>query len=166
MNELLVKITKDLLEPANLNIVNYVPEQESQEYGACRFEINGLKIISRNAKITPKKMGQFVTIWKRSVDGITQPFDTIDDFDLLIINVQNKEQLGQFVFSKSILSDKGIISTTSKEGKRGFRLYPPWDKPTSKQAIKTQDWQVEYFLLPSSKSNAIKTIYETELKKA
>jgi maltose-binding protein MalE len=29
-----------------------------------------------------------------------------------------------------------IISTQFKEGKRGMRVYPPWDLPSSKQAQK------------------------------
>ncbi|MFQ6421766.1 MULTISPECIES: MepB family protein [unclassified Bacillus (in: firmicutes)] len=31
-------------------------------------------------------------------------------------------------------------------GKRAIRVYPPWDKTTSRQAQKTQAWQLEYFL--------------------
>lgn len=27
-----------------------------------------------------------------------------------------------------------------------IRVYPSWDKPTSNQAIKTQKWQLEYFI--------------------
>lgn len=27
-----------------------------------------------------------------------------------------------------------------------IRVYPSWDKPVSKQAIKTQSWQLEYFI--------------------
>ena len=27
-----------------------------------------------------------------------------------------------------------------------MRVYPPWDKPESKQAEKTQKWQTEYFV--------------------
>jgi hypothetical protein len=33
-----------------------------------------------------------------------------------------------------------------KAGKRGFRVYPIWDKPDNKQAEKTQKWQVKHFL--------------------
>jgi hypothetical protein len=44
------------------------------------------------------------------------------------------------------LADKGIISFNGKEGKRGIRVYPPWDVTTSKQAQQTQSWQIKYFL--------------------
>lgn len=145
MNQILTQIQSKFYHPNRLTITSHVTEPESQEYGACRFEISGRKIISRNSKITPKKVGQFVTVWKRSTEGITQPLDDADDFDLLVINVQDSELLGQFVFPKSILAQKGILTTGEKEGKRGFRVYPSWDKPTSTQAIKTQKWQLQFF---------------------
>jgi hypothetical protein len=39
-------------------------ENESQEYAACSFRLNDLKIIFRVSKITPAKTGQFVTMKK------------------------------------------------------------------------------------------------------
>jgi hypothetical protein len=42
--------------------------------------------------------------------------------------------------------EKGIISSNGKEGKRGIRVYPPWDIATNRQAIKTQNWQTNYFM--------------------
>jgi hypothetical protein len=42
--------------------------------------------------------------------------------------------------------DKGIVSYKKNEGKRGFRVYPPWSLPTNKTAQSTQKWQLEYFL--------------------
>lgn len=53
--------------------------------------------------------------------------------------------MGQFVFPKSVLIKKGIISTNQREGKRAFRVYPSWDIQKSKQAERTQKWQLEYF---------------------
>jgi hypothetical protein len=44
------------------------------------------------------------------------------------------------------LADYGIITRNGKEGKRGIRVYPPWDITTNKQVIKTQSWQTKYFL--------------------
>ncbi|MFT5754883.1 MAG: hypothetical protein ACI924_002130 [Flavobacterium sp.] len=41
--------------------------------------------------------------------------------------------------------EKGIVSTSKKEGKRGFSVYPIWDKTASHQAVKTQKWQLNYF---------------------
>ncbi len=121
-------------------------EEESAEYGAFTFRINGLPVIYREAKITPTKAGQFVTIWKRKDKGPIAPFDVHDDFDFIIISAKHNHHLGQFIFSKAVLLAKGIISGHEKEGKRGIRVYPPWDEVNSSQAIKTQRWQLEYFL--------------------
>ncbi|HLO52782.1 MAG TPA: MepB family protein [Saprospiraceae bacterium] len=119
---------------------------ESKEYGACTFELNGKKIEQRISKITPTKTGQFVTIWKRNKEGITEPFDISDDFDFIIITSKSGDNFGQFIFPKSVLADKGIITRNGKIGKRGIRVYPPWDFATNKQALKTQSWQTKYFL--------------------
>lgn len=121
-------------------------ENESKEYGACAFRLNGLKIHFRISKITPAKTGQFVTIWKRNKDGVTQPFSLTDEIDFVIISSQNEYDFGQFIFPKSLLLSKGIITGNGKEGKRGIRVYPPWDKVSNKQAEKTQLWQTKYFL--------------------
>jgi len=128
------------------------PEPEGADYGAGIFEINALPVIWRVAKITPAKTGQFVTLWKRGEGGITQPFDLTDDFAFYIINARNDEHFGQFIFPKYILVEKGILSSGNKNGKRGIRVYPPWDQATNKQAQKTQQWQLDYFLeIPKDK---------------
>ncbi len=61
------------------------------------------------------------------------------------MNVRTEKKFGQFVFPKSILIKKGIISTTKKEGKRAFRVYPNWGIIKEKQAEQTQKWQLNYF---------------------
>jgi len=126
------------------------PEKESQAYDACRFEINQLKVVYRSAKITPTKIGQFVTLWKRISNGPIQPYDCEDLIDIVIINAQAGHNLGQFVFPKSVLLEKGIFSTGTKEGKRGFRVYPPWDRATSPQAIEHRPGSCHIFFLTAS----------------
>jgi hypothetical protein len=121
-------------------------EAESIEYGACTFRLNGSYIKHRVSKITLTKIGQFVTIWKRNASGVTEPFDASDEIDFVIITSRRDNHIGQFVFPKTVLIDKGIMSIGNKSGKRGIRVYPPWDKTTSKQAQKTQTWQIKYFL--------------------
>jgi hypothetical protein len=123
-----------------------IKEDESQEYGACTFRLNGMKIKFRTSKITPTRTGQFVTIWKRNQQGITQPFDLTDEIDFVIISSQNGDNFGQFIFPKSVLLDKGIMTGNDKQGKRGIRVYPPWDTATNKQAEKSQSWQTKFFL--------------------
>ena len=100
----------------------------------------------RKAKITPKKVGQFVTLWKRNADKQTEPFDENDLVDYYIIATEDDSKLGFYIFSKSVLIEKNILSTQNKEGKRGFRVYPDWVKPENKQAEKTQNWQQNYFI--------------------
>jgi hypothetical protein len=126
---------------------NLVWNSESTNYGACSFELNNYKIQYRVANITPTKIGQFVAIWKRNNNGITAPFDVADSLDFMIISVRDSGSFGQFIFPKSVLVSKGIISKNEKGGKRGIRVYAPWDITTeNKQAIKTQDWQANYFV--------------------
>ena len=135
----------DIYKKCDLVVSNFKWEMESKEYEACRFNLDNLKIISRNAKITPKKVGQFVTFWKREINQPIAPFDENDDLDFFVVNLQDDKQKGQFVFPKSFLVKNGIISTAKKEGKRAFRIYPPWDVTKSKQAAQSQKWQLEFF---------------------
>ncbi|ESU20045.1 protein of unknown function UCP032285 [Flavobacterium cauense R2A-7] len=121
--------------------------KESAEYDACRFQLNGLKIVFRSAKTTPTKIGQFVTLWKRKQAGPIQPYEVSDDFDLVVINAKTDTHFGQFVFPKAVLAQRGIITSEGKEGKRGFRVYPPWDTTINKQAQTSQKWQLDYFLI-------------------
>jgi hypothetical protein len=135
-----------LLKKLNLAVYNIKSEKESKEYSACTFEINGAKVLYREAKITPTKIGQFVTIWKRNNEGVTEPFNVNDDIDLVIISCRFNMHLGQFVFPKAILGEKKIFTKNNIDGKRGIRVYPPWDISINKQAKQTQAWQLEYFL--------------------
>ncbi|ETZ23703.1 MepB family protein [Pedobacter sp. V48] len=120
--------------------------RENADYGARNFKLPGKTIEFRVSKITPKKVGQFVAIWRRNEQGVTQPFEETDEIDFMVIGSRTVHNFGLFVFPKSILIDQGIISSNKEAGKRGIRVYPPWDKPTNKQAQKTQSWQIKYFI--------------------
>lgn len=137
---------KLLYNEFGFQLQNLVWNSENTNYGACSFELNNKIIQYRVANITPTKIGQFVAIWKRNNEGITAPFDVSDSLDFLIISVRDSENFGQFIFPKSVLVSKGIISQNTKGGKRGIRVYAPWDKPENKQGIKTQAWQINYFV--------------------
>ena len=128
-----------------IEIKNYQREKEGTNYNAALFDLGLTKAIFREAKITPKKIGLFVTLWKRNKNGVTTPFHEKDNIDIIIIEVKKLGRIGHFIFSKSILVEKAIISTTTTEGKRGFRIYPPWEIPSNKQATKSQLWQSRYF---------------------
>jgi len=118
---------------------------ESREYDAYFFSSGKQMVEYRSAKITPTKTGQFVTLWKRSEKGPIQPFDSTDSIDLFIIAVRKEDYFGVFLFPRVVLVEKRIL-TGIKEGKRAMRVYPPWDNAANKQAQKTQQWQLEYFL--------------------
>ncbi|MFC5144828.1 MepB family protein [Streptomyces aureoversilis] len=133
-----------------------VPEAESAEYGACGFILDGLSVRFRVAKTTPTKVGQFVTVWKRSAGGPIQPFDAEDPVDLFVISTREGDRFGQFVFPRDVLHERGILSTNGSGGKRAFRVYAPWVTTTNRQARSTQVWQTEHFLqLPDSEGKPV-----------
>lgn len=131
---------------ASISITCIESEPESAEYGAFKLRFNSMQARFRIAKITPTKPGLFVSIWQRGIMGLTEPFQISDTPDLIIISTRKGSLIGQFVFPKDVLLEKGIISGNGKEGKRGIRVYPPWEKDLNKQATKTQEWQLKYFL--------------------
>lgn len=145
MNNTLNQIKTEVYDKCSLEISDFKTESESIKYDACQFDLNTMKIICRSSKITPKKDGQFVTFWKRNEKGITEPYNETGQLDFYVINVKTENNFGQFVFPKSVLINKGVLSTVSKDGKRGFRIYPKWDKAQNVQSEKTQKWQLNYF---------------------
>lgn len=164
MDDHLSQIKTDVYDACTLKISDFKLELESKEYDACRFTLNGRFVVCRNAKITPKKVGQFVTFWKRNGNGPIAPFDATDPIDFYVVNVRSEDNFGQFVFPKSVLIKKGIISTDKREGKRAFRVYPIWDIAKNKQAVRTQKWQLDYFYEVSSSTDLEKAskLYEME----
>lgn len=162
----LIAAQKQVYEPIGFVIEHFLIEKESQQYGASEFKMNHQTVKFRAAKITPTKMGQFVTLWKREEKGPIQPFDVNDPFDLVIISVRNPKHFGQFVFPKLLLYTQGILSKNGEGGKRAMRVYPPWDRATNQQAIQTQKWQEPYFFpilaeKPLNKS-LVQTLFSSE----
>ncbi len=127
-------------------LINITQDQECEEYSGFNFQINQLNLKFRKAKITPKKVGQFVTMWRRNFEKQTEPFNETDNFDFYIIVVEQEERFGFFIFPKNVLIERQILTSNQKEGKRGFRVYPNWTKTENKQAEKTQNWQINYFI--------------------
>ena len=61
--------------------------------------MNGLTYLFRQAKDTPKKIGQFVTLWKRPTpDSEIAPFDQDNGIDRVIIFADEQAHFGVFVF--------------------------------------------------------------------
>lgn len=140
-------------------ITNLTPEKECEEYLGYNFTLNTLSFKFRKAKTTPKKVGQFVTLWKRNSEKQTEPFNETDTFDFFIFVAEQDEKLGFFIFPKALLIEQHILTTKLKEGKRGFRLYPTWAITANKQAKKTQTWQTNYFIdLTTPEQNSIEKL--------
>ncbi len=167
MNNELKAIKKEIYDKCSFQVTRLENEPEGKEYGACHYRLDEMTVFSRNGKITPKKVGQFVSFWKRNGNGIIEPFEETDRIDFFLVNVKDENQFGHFVFPLSVLIKKGILSTASKEGKRAFRVYPPWCSVSSKQAERTQNWQLEYFLEVNNSTdiNRAKELYVHTLLK-
>ncbi|MFE1171541.1 MepB family protein [Streptomyces sp. NPDC058773] len=133
-------------DPCGFTCSRPVPETESAEYAAHEFTLDGFSVRYRVAKTTPTKVGQFVTVWKRSPGGPIQPFDSGDPVDLFVISSRVGQHFGHFVFPREVLCERGIVSRNGSGGKRAFRIYPPWVETTNRQARTAQTWQVDYFL--------------------
>lgn len=160
-----LKTAKELVyDPCGYELKNLTIHSEGRAYSACSYELAGKIIEYRASKITPLKTGQFVTIWKRNKEGITRPLDSSDKMDFIIISSVKDDDFGLFIFPKSVLLSKGIISQNGEGGKRGIRVYPPWDMVSNKQAENTQSWQKKYFVWINDNDQNYLNITKTLLK--
>ncbi len=140
-------VNKKIYEPNNLTVKSVQEKKQNAKYGAGRFQLNSKTVRFRVANITPTKVGQFVAFWEKDENNKNQPFIYEEAPDLLVITTfKNENEFGQFIFPKEILLEKDILRSTSTKGKMALRVYSSWDKPTSKQAMKTQKWQLPYFV--------------------
>lgn len=161
MKEEFKHVNNILFEALNLEISNVCFEEETGDYCGYNFQLGTLNIKYRKAKITLKKIGQFVALWKRDTAGNTEPYSLDDDFDFYFIETEYKHNQGCFVFPKTTLAEKQILSVKEKEGKRGFRVYTIWDIPENKQAINTKNWQILYFIdLIKDKKKSVNKLQE------
>lgn len=158
MTKELELIQDTIFNTLELQITDLNKDSECEEYSGYNFKLNQFNIKFRKAKITPNKIGQFVTLWKRNPETKeTEPFASTDNFHFYIVAAENQNNQGFFFFSKNTLVQHHILTTSSKDGKRGFRVYPDWDIPENKQAEKTKNWQEKSFI-NFSKDNYIEKI--------
>ncbi|MEB5477539.1 MepB family protein [Acinetobacter pollinis] len=137
---------EQFLKPLGKIITNIEREEESAEYGAIRFEMDGMICLYRQAKHTPKKIGQFVTLWKRPTPSSEiAPFDREDGIDRVIIFADEHPRFGVFILLPQKLVKKDIFSKQSEGGKRAFRVYAPWTVPLAVQAKRSKVWQCAHF---------------------
>lgn len=146
MTEELKHIQDSIFHTLELPIADLTEDEECKEYDGYNFQIGTFKIKFRKAKVTPKKIGQFVTLWKRNAEKQTEPFHINDDLDFYMIATRNNERFGFFFFPKHVLGRHQILTDSRKIGKRGFRVYPDWDIPINKQAQAAKAWQTAYFI--------------------
>lgn len=92
--------------PCGFVCSNLKPEEQNAEYGAYIFKLNDLSIRFRTAKITPTKIGQFVTLWERVGKKPIQPYDVSDPIDYFVICVRQNDHFGHFVFPKTFYLKK------------------------------------------------------------
>ncbi len=134
-----------LCATGNVSIAQVKIEDEGVEYSASTLRVANKKTLFRQGRQTPKKKGFFVVLWKRAFVGIV-PYDFADGIEQVVIAVQNGHNRGYFIFPQDVLVKHGIFSQEDCGGKRGFRLYTPWDEKLNVTAQKTRKWQAHYFI--------------------
>lgn len=152
----MIKELKQLETILSQPITNLTEDQENASYFGFNFQLGKKNIKFRKSRITPKKTGQFVTFWKRDAKGKSIPFTENDSMDCYFIATALEQHSGLFVFPKQTLIDRQILTTAYGEGKRGFRVYPPWSLTENKQATQSKSWQQQYFIDLSAPYPAIK----------
>ncbi len=140
-------VNKMIYERNDLIVKSIQEEKQNSKYGAGTFRLSSRTVRFRVANITPNKVGQFVSFWEKDENNKNQPFTYDESPDLLVITTfKGDSEIGQFIFPKEILFKHNILWSSSTKGKMAIRVYSSWDKPTSEQAMKTQKWQLPYFV--------------------
>ncbi len=134
------------------------PVAENAKYEALTFSLNEKLCLYRKANVTPDRPGAFLSIWQRpalEANNGNKPIPLAsDELDYLFILVEDKSGRGLFIFPVQLLIKKGIVSSSAKRGKTGFRVFPPWSQDRgalgtqvfSVSGKKTQAWQLPYFI--------------------
>lgn len=152
-SNIIKKMDNMIYKPNNLLITDIKEEKQNSEYAGGIFRLNNKTIRFRLSKITPNKIGQFVSFWEKNENMKNQAFSYEAAPDLLVITCIDDNKLGQFIFPKEALLNEKILKTQKQKGKMAMRVYPIWDKPVSNQAKKSQIWQLHYFIDLSDTEN-------------
>lgn len=128
-----------------IDTYSIIPFTEKNDYSACTLYLDQTIVLYRQAKMTPKKEGLFVAIWKRNENDDTAPYSIDDSFDYLLIAVDTGIEKGYFLFPKEVLVELNLISSAIKEGKRGTRIYPQQTVGMNRQALVTYSKQIRYY---------------------
>ena len=128
------------------HMINLQEENQNKEYEGLTFNIAQHTFRSRLAKKTPKKKGYFVVFWEKDKDNKNQPYAFDEMSEKLIVSIIDGQLIGQFVFPKLLLLEKGILKSENDKGKMAMRVYPSWERELNPSARKTQKWQAAYFI--------------------
>lgn len=146
-HEVLRLINDNVYKKIGLHVENVQEERHNAKYGAGTFTLSSTTVRFRVANVTPKKDGQFVAFWEKDDRGNNRPYAYEEAPDVLIITTFQKDgTYGQFIFPKDVLLERNIVRSSSTKGKMAMRVYPSWDQPRRPQAIRTQQWQLRYFI--------------------
>lgn len=139
-------ISKLIHQISRSSLENITLEEQNKDYEGAFFLIDKHSFRSRKGKRTPKKQGYFVVFWEKDIFNKNKAYDYVRAPDKLIITIFDEDKRGQFVFPKELLAEKNILSTENKQGKMALRVYPDWVTSLNKTALKTQSWQLPYFI--------------------
>ncbi len=64
-NDTIRNLNNLVYKPNNLMLTNLKEEKQNAEYVGCLFHLNNKTIRFRVSKITPNKIGQFVSFWEK-----------------------------------------------------------------------------------------------------
>lgn len=154
-SEIMNKLDNLIYKPNNLLPTDLKEEKQNSEYAGGVFRLNNKTSRFRLSKITPNKIGQFVSFWEKNENMKNQAFSYEAAPDLLVITCIDDNKLGQFIFPKEVLLKEKILRTQEQKGKMAMRVYPIWDQPVSNQAKKSQMWQLHYFIDLSDTENVL-----------
>lgn len=152
-NDTIRDLNNIVYKPNNLMITNLKEEKQNAEYAGCLFHLNNKTIRFRKSKVTPNKIGQFVSFGRKMKICRNRAFSYEAAPDLLVITCIADNKLGQFIFPKEVLLKEKILRTQSQTGKMAMRIYPVWDTTVSNQAKRSQTWQLHYFVDLSDSNN-------------
>lgn len=140
-------LSKRLIENLHHSaITNMFTEDHNKEYEGMLIQIKNTTYRSRLAKATPKKRGYFVVFWEKDENDKNQPYSFSESPDKVIVSIIDNNLKGQFIFPKSKLLERGILSSDTAKGKMAIRVYPSWEQGLSKAAAQTQKWQQDFFV--------------------
>ncbi|MEB7792166.1 MepB family protein [Enterococcus faecalis] len=155
------QLIQELLATISVKMTDLQLETQNSEYEGFTFIANNHTYRSRLAKITPKKVGYFVTFWEKDVSNKNQAYSYQESPDSVIITIIDGEKVGQFLFPKEILLQKSVLRYNDCPGKMAIRVYPTWVTGLNATARKTQKWQSQYFidLSITIDSKTLKSLY-------